>query len=79
MNVAMLKPQFSLGMPSLMAFVVVFLLGAASGYIAEGFVRPTAAAQPVPAAAPATPCPAGTHVVVWYTARTWECVSDVSG
>ena len=77
-NIAIPKPPYSIGaLPVLVALVAVFLLGGLSGYL----VRPATAA---PAAAlaqqrPAAACPASTHVVVWYTARTWACVADSAG
>ena len=65
------RPTYSIGvLPVLAALITVFVLGALSGYL----VKPSSAAAP--AASAATACPAGTHVVVWYTARTWACVSD---
>ena len=73
-NIALPKPPYSIGaLPLLVALVAVFVLGALSGFL----VRPSSAAAPAPAAQhAATACPANTHVVVWYTARTWACVSD---
>lgn len=74
-SIAVPKPPYALGaLPVLVALVAVFVLGALSGYL----IRPSNAAAPAPAAAQqaATSCPAGTHVVVWYTARTWACVAD---
>jgi len=70
------RPVYSIGiLPVLVALITVFVLGALSGYL----VRPTTAAAPGPAAKhSATTCPTGTHVVVWYTARTWACVSDAT-
>lgn len=67
---------YSIGvLPVLAALITVFVLGALGGYL----VKPSNAAAPAPIAqrqSAATTCPAGTHVVVWYTARTWACVSD---
>ena len=67
------RPTYTIGiLPVLAALITVFVLGALSGYL----VKPSSAAAPATrAATAATACPAGTHVVVWYTARTWACVS----
>jgi hypothetical protein len=76
-SIAVPKPPYSIGaLQVLVALVIVFVLGAASGYL----IRPSSAAAPAPAAVThtATACPAGTHVVVWYTARTWACVADAT-
>ena len=57
------------------AVAAAFLLGGAGGYLVKG-----AAVSAVPTAsvkaAPASVCPSGTHIVVWYTAQTWSCLSD---
>jgi hypothetical protein len=73
-TIAVPKPPYALGaLPVLVALVAVFVLGALSGYL----IRPSSLAAPaVVQQHAATACPAGTHVVVWYTARTWACVSD---
>ena len=70
------RPTYTIGiLPVLAALITVFVLGALSGYL----VKPSSAAAPAArAATAATACPAGTHVVVWYTARTWGCVSDAA-
>ncbi len=61
----MRKAFFVLGL------IVAFALGSASGYAAR------TVASPAPQAAhSAAACPAGSHPVVWYTAKTWSCVSD---
>ncbi len=68
-SVAVTKPPFSIRTLSLLiALVAMFVLGGAGGYIVRGITTPAAAA-----AEPGTLCPAGRHVVVWYTARTWTC------
>jgi len=73
-SIALVKPPYSLGVvPVLVALLTVFLLGGASGYLVKGTAVP-AAAPSVPSAS--TACPSGTHVTVWYTARTWACVPD---
>lgn len=80
MNVANRRPPFLTGaLPSLMALVAVFLLGGAGGYVVKGLSTPPAAYQSSTTGRPNAICPLGTHVVVWYTARTWACLSDVSG
>jgi hypothetical protein len=73
-SIAVPKPPYALGaLPVLVALVAVFVLGALSGYL----IRPSSAAAPAPTVQhAATACPAGTHVVVWYTAHTWSCVAD---
>jgi hypothetical protein len=59
-------------LPLLLAVVVAYLIGGASGYLTRGLTAgPAAAAGSVVSA-----CPAGSHAVVWYTARTWECASN---
>ncbi len=56
----------------LLAFVSVFVLGGAGGYLVKGLTAaPAVASQPA-----AGTCPGGTHAVVWYTAKTWTCVTD---
>ena len=68
------KPPYAIGaLTVLVALIAVFILGALSGYL----VRPSSAAAPARQTA-VSACPAGTHVTVWYTARTWACVSDAS-
>ena len=54
------------------AIVVAFAAGATSGYAARTVTAPVAAAATHSAAA----CPQGSHAAVWYSARTWACVSD---
>ena len=56
------------------AMVGAFVLGAMGGYAARTPVAPSAAAR-----ISTSPCPAGMHVVVYYTAHTWGCVDDGSG
>jgi len=76
MSVAKPNPQFSIGaLPVLVALITVFVLGALSGYLVKpsSTVASPSASQRQSAA---TACPAGTHVMVWYTAHTWACVSD---
>ena len=79
LSVAIPKPPYSIGaLPVLVALVAMFALGAVSGFL----VRPASLAPAAATAAQqhaATACPAGTHVVVWYTARTWACVGDSAG
>jgi hypothetical protein len=71
---ALPRPPYAIGaLPVLAALIAVFVLGALSGYL----IKPSSAAAPAPAAVhAATACPSGAHAVVWYTARTWACVSD---
>lgn len=75
-SVAIPKPPYAIGpLPVLVALIAVFVFGALSGYL----IRPSSVAAPAPSAQhAATACPSGTHVVVWYTARTWACVSDAT-
>jgi len=61
----------------LVAFLVVFALGIASGFVARVVSEPAAAStQRVAIVRVVEPCPSGSHVVVWYSAQTWECVGD---
>lgn len=55
------------------AVVLAFVVGATSGYAVRGLSNAslTAASAPVTSA-----CPSGMHAMVWYSARTWSCVSD---
>lgn len=55
----------------LIALLLAFALGAVSGYMAKAISAPRAAA-----AVTAAVCPAGTHVAVWYSTKTWGCISD---
>ncbi|HEY0830823.1 MAG TPA: hypothetical protein VGE99_06740 [Candidatus Dormibacteraeota bacterium] len=53
----------------IIALLVAFCLGSASGY----FVRTaTASSEQTQAAV----CPVGTHPEVWYSAGAWACVAD---
>lgn len=56
------------------AIVLAFVVGAASGYAARFVTTPAAAAAQGHSTAAA--CPSGTHAVVWYTAKTWSCLSN---
>lgn len=68
-SVAVARPPFSVrSLLLLLALVAVFVLGGAGGYVARGITTP-----PTAAAAQGTMCPAGRHVVVWYTAHAWTC------
>jgi hypothetical protein len=79
-SVVVRKPSLSIGaLPSLIALLAVFFLGGVGGYLVRGPSTPAALAQPAAGSRPVAICPDGTHVVVWYTARTWACVSDASG
>jgi hypothetical protein len=61
----------------LAAFLLVFAFGSASGFVVRALTSPTAASnQRVAAVRVTEPCPSGSHVVVWYSAETWGCVSD---
>ena len=51
--------------------IVAFALGTATGYAARTINSPAAPTGHLSAA-----CPQGTHAVVWYTARTWECAAN---
>ena len=52
------------------AVVFAFAVGALGGYAARSM-----AASPT-AAASRQACPPGAHPVVWYTAKSWSCLSD---
>ena len=55
------------------AVILAFVAGAAGGYTVRGLSNaPVAAAS----AHDTSACPPGTHAVVWYSARTWSCISD---
>ena len=60
------------------ALLATFAAGAASGYAAKGTAAPESARSASPRLA-VSQCPAGMHVVVYYTAHTWTCVDDGSG
>ena len=61
------------------AFLLVFALGSASGFVVRATIAPSVVSTPRVAKAPlAAPCPSGSHVVVWYTAHAWGCVSDTN-
>jgi len=55
----------------LAGLLLAFAVGAVSGYAAKTVTTPAAAVS-----RQATACPHGTHAVVWYTAKTWACVSN---
>ena len=62
------------------ALLAALILGAASGYLLRALSVPISVPrQQIAVVGSGTTCPLGTHVVVWYTARTWACVSDESG
>ena len=56
----------------LAGLLLAFAVGAVSGYAAKTVTTAPAAAVTHQSAA----CPQGTHAVVWYTAKTWACVSN---
>ncbi len=61
----------------LAAFLLVFVLGSASGFVVRAVSAPTAALTPRAAAVRvAEPCPSGGHAVVWYSVKAWGCMSD---
>lgn len=72
-SVAIPRPPSAIGpVAILVALIAVFAFGAVSGYL----VRPASPAAPARATQTLmTACPNGTHVVVFYTARTWACVA----
>jgi hypothetical protein len=79
-SVEVRRPSLSIGaLPLLIALLVVFFLGGAGGYAVRGFGTPTAGLAQRAGSPSAAICPASTHVVVWYTARTWSCVSNAAG
>jgi hypothetical protein len=63
--------------PLLLAAFLIFALGSASGFVVRAVSSPTAAAtQRVAVVRVTEPCPSGSHVVVWYSAEAWGCVSN---
>lgn len=74
-SVALRRPSFSpTWVAMLAALFLAFAFGGASGYLVKALNTPAPTTIRVTAA-----CPAGTHVAVWYTARTWGCVNDPTG
>jgi hypothetical protein len=64
----------------LAAFLLVFALGSASGFVIRALTTPTAASDQPKAVVRVTElCPSGSHVVVWYSVQAWGCVSDEDG
>jgi hypothetical protein len=60
-------------------FLLVFALGSASGFVLRAVSAPAAAStQRVAVVRVTEPCPSGSHVVVWYSAKAWGCVSDAN-
>lgn len=53
------------------AVVLAFVIGAASGYAARSLNSQVSVSTTNGAA-----CPSGSHAVVWYTAKTWSCVGN---
>jgi hypothetical protein len=65
-------PRVSIGaLPLVVALMAAFVFGGIGGYAARTLNSAPAAGAAVSA------CPAGSHAVVWYTARSWACVSDM--
>jgi hypothetical protein len=61
----------------LIALLVVFALGGLGGYVARAVRVPaTTTVERLVVRQVTEPCPSGTHVVVWYSAKDWGCVSD---
>jgi len=61
----------------LAAFLLVFALGSAGGFVVRALSASTAAStQRVAVVRVTEPCPSDSHAVVWYTAEAWGCVSD---
>jgi hypothetical protein len=61
----------------LAAFLFVFALGSVSGFVVRAVSAPGgASSQQVATVRVTAPCPSGSHVVVWYSANAWGCVSD---
>jgi hypothetical protein len=61
----------------LVASLLVFALGSASGFVLRAVSAPTAASTQLVAVVRVTePCPSGRHAVVWYSAKAWGCVTD---
>lgn len=57
--------------------IAAFAVGSAGGYTVRAVSTPIAAsAQRVAVVRITAPCPSGSHVVIWYTAEAWGCVSD---
>jgi hypothetical protein len=79
-SVALRKPSFPVPLLSLLiALVMAFSLGGVSGYLVRTLATPISEArhQQVVSAAQAL-CPAGSHLVVWYTARVVTCAGGGS-
>lgn len=73
MDIVIAKPRYSLGVVELvLALLVAVVLGIATGYTTRALSSP----QPPSAPASRTACPLGPHATVWYSARSWACVSD---
>jgi hypothetical protein len=61
----------------LAAFLLVFAAGIASGFVVRALSAPTAASTQQAAVERVSElCPSGSHVVVWYSAKAWGCLSD---
>jgi len=60
----------------LAAFLLVFALGGSGGFVVRAVSLPAApSSERVVVLRVTEPCPAGQHVVVWYSAHAWGCVS----
>ena len=79
-SVALRQPPIPIPLLSLLiALVMVFALGAVSGYLVKALLAPSGKTQQrVAVTAAQALCPSGSHLVVWYTARVLTCAGGVS-
>lgn len=79
-SVTLDRARFSATPLLLAAFLLVFAIGIASGFVVRALSAPAAAStQRAAVQRVSQPCPSGSHVVVWYSANAWGCVSDSYG
>lgn len=79
-SLALHRPGFTRETAALLfALLLAFILGGASGYLVRATSSVGASTNQRVVAGSALPCPTGRHVVVWYSAKTWGCVSNVPG
>jgi len=76
-SVTLDRPRFPATTWLLAAFLFVFLVGIASGFVVRALSAPAAASTQRSAVVRVSElCRADSHVVVWYSAKAWGCVSD---
>lgn len=76
-SVTLDRPRFPATPWLLAAFLLVFAVGIASGFVVRALSAPAAASTQRPAVVHVSElCPSGSRVVVWYSAKAWGCVSD---